>query len=442
MKTLTANTKNQINPMKKIFFIIAIILSGFVTSSAQTDKLNKLFQDFEKNGGVTSINIKKPMFKLLNTIDVNDAYVGKIKPILNEVDGLKILIIPKATFPEDLEDDNVENIKLNEEKSEKVNRALKSLNFNELMTMNNDGTSMKFLAEEEKDNYLENLVFNVDSKEENIIFILNGKMKMSDVNKIINSSELKTNSVSTSVRNDLTSDNTSSYLNGDNRNVGEFSRIEASVGVNVIFKQENNRNVKVIADADKLQYVITKVENGVLKIYIDNKGQRNVRFKNLSINVSSPHIYGVKTSSGSIFTVLDTVVENNMDIEAEAGSVIKGNFNIKQDAAVNVSSGSVLKADLTASKLALDISSGANVNLSGQAASAVIDVNSGSSTKLEDLKIASAVAESTSGASLSLFVTDKLKIKVSSGAAVKLKGNPELDAKVDKISGGTLRQVK
>ncbi|MEE6127257.1 DUF2807 domain-containing protein [Chryseobacterium arthrosphaerae] len=428
--------------MKKIFFIIAIILSGFVTSSAQTDKLNKLFQDFEKNGGVTSINIKKPMFKLLNTIDVNDAYVGKIKPILNEVDGLKILIIPKATFPEDLEDDNVENIKLNEEKSEKVNRALKSLNFNELMTMNNDGTSMKFLAEEEKDNYLENLVFNVDSKEENIIFILNGKMKMSDVNKIINSSELKTNSVSTSVRNDLTSDNTSSYLNGDNRNVGEFSRIEASVGVNVIFKQENNRNVKVIADADKLQYVITKVENGVLKIYIDNKGQRNVRFKNLSINVSSPHIYGVKTSSGSIFTVLDTVVENNMDIEAEAGSVIKGNFNIKQDAAVNVSSGSVLKADLTASKLALDISSGANVNLSGQAASAVIDVNSGSSTKLEDLKIASAVAESTSGASLSLFVTDKLKIKVSSGAAVKLKGNPELDAKVDKISGGTLRQVK
>ncbi len=442
MKTLTANTKNQINPMKKIFFIIAIILSGFVTSSAQTDKLNKLFQDFEKNGGVTSINIKKPMFKLLNTIDVNDAYVGKIKPILNEVDGLKILIIPKATFPEDLEDDDVENIKLNEEKSEKVNRALKSLNFNELMTMNNDGTSMKFLAEEEKDNYLENLVFNVDSKEENIIFILNGKMKMSDVNKIINSSELKTNSVSTSVRNDLTSDNTSSYLNGDNRNVGEFSRIEASVGVNVIFKQENNRNVKVIAEADKLQYVITKLENGVLKIYIDNKGQRNVRFKNLSINVSSPHIYGVKTSSGSIFTVLDTVVENNMDIEAEAGSVIKGNFNIKQDAAVNVSSGSVLKADLTASKLALDISSGANVNLSGQAASAVIDVNSGSSTKLEDLKIASAVAESTSGASLSLFVTDKLKIKVSSGAAVKLKGNPELDAKVDKISGGTLRQVK
>lgn len=429
--------------MKKIFFIIAIILNSLVTYSAQTDKLNKLFQDFEKNGGVTSINIKKPMFKLLNTIDVNDAYVGKIKPILNEVDGLKILIIPKATFPDDLKNENLANIGLNEEKTEKVNKALKALNFNELMSMNSDGTSMKFLAEDEKDNYLENLVFNVDSKEENIIFILNGKMKMSDVNKIVNSSEIKTGSAkTTSLRNDLTSDNTSSYLNGDSRNVGEFSKIDASVGVIVNYKQDNNRSVKVIADADKLKYVITEVEDGVLKIYIDNKGQRNVRFKNLSINVSSPHLKGIKTSSGSIFTAVDTVMDNSLDIEAEAGSVIKGKFDIKQAAAVNVNSGSVLKAELNASKLALDISSGANVNLSGQATSAVIDVNSGSFCKADDLKIGTAVAESTSGASLSLFVTDKLKVSVSSGAAVKLKGNPELDARVDKVSGGSLRQTK
>lgn len=428
--------------MKKIFFIIAIILNSLVTYSAQTDKLNKLFQDFEKNGGVTSINIKKPMFKLLNTIDVNDAYVGKIKPILNEVDGLKILIIPKATFPDELKDQNLDNIKMNEQKSDRVNKALKGLNFNELMSMNSDGTSMKFLAEDEKDNYLENLVFNVDSEEENIIFILNGKMKMSDVNKIINSSEIKTTSAKTSLRNDLTSDNTSSYLNGDSRNVGEFSKIDASVGVNVTYKQDNNRSVKVIADADKLQYVITRVENGVLKIYIDNKGERNVRFKNLSINVSSPHLNSIKTSSGSIFTVVNTVMENSLEIEAEAGSIVKGKFDIKQAAAVNVNSGSVLKADLTASKLALDVSSGANVNLSGQALSAVVEVNSGSFCKADDLKIATAVAESTSGASLSLFVTDKLKVSVSSGAAVKLKGNPELDARVDKVSGGSLRQTK
>lgn len=418
------------------------MLSSFATYSAQTEKLDKLFQDFEKNGRVTSINIKKPMFKLLNTIDVNDAYIGKIKPILNEVDGLKILIIPKITFPDRLKDENLANIKMNEDKTERVNKALKSLNFNELMSMSSDGTSMKFLAEEERDNYLENLVFNVDSKEENIIFILNGKMKLSDVNKIINSGETSTSTMTSTTRSSLTSDNTSSYLNGDNRNVGEFSKIDASVGVNVTFKQENTRSVKVIADADKLQYVITRVESGVLKIYVDNKGVRNLRFKNLNVNVSAPRIDAIKTSSGSVFTAVNPVTEKNMAIEAESGSIIKGTFNVDQTAAVAVSSGSVLDVDIKTPNLALDISSGASISLSGEAASAVIDISSGASCKADDLKIGTAVVESTSGASLSLLVTDKLKVGVSSGAAVKLRGNPELDAKVDKVSGGSFRQIK
>lgn len=71
-----------------------------------------------------------------------------------------------------------------------------------------------------------------------------------------------------------------------------------------------------------------------------------------------------------------------------------------------------------------------------------MDVSSGSSCKAEELKINTAVVESTSGSSLSLFVTDKLKVSVSSGAAVKLKGDPELDARIDKVSGGSFKQVK
>jgi hypothetical protein len=61
-----------------------------------------------------------------------------------------------------------------------------------------------------------------------------------------------------------------------------------------------------------------------------------VRFKNLSINVSSPHLNSIKTSSGSIFTVVNTVMENSLEIEAEAGSIVKGKFDIKQAAAVSI----------------------------------------------------------------------------------------------------------
>ncbi|WP_435523995.1 GIN domain-containing protein [Chryseobacterium indoltheticum] len=60
------------------------------------------------------------------------------------------------------------------------------------------------------------------------------------------------------------------------------------------YKQENTSNVKVLADADKLKHVITKVENGVLKVYIDNKGVKNLKFKNLTVNVSSPKMNMIK----------------------------------------------------------------------------------------------------------------------------------------------------
>lgn len=356
------------------------------------------------------------------------------------MEGLKILIIPKGK--DAAKDGSVEKFKLNAQNSEKVSRALNSLNFNELMTMNSDGTSMKFLAEDEKDNYLENLVFNVDSEDENIIFILNGKMKMSDVNKIMSSTGIAGNPAKSSQKNDVASENTSSYVNGDNRNVGEFSRIDVSVGVNVVYKQEDTRSVKVIADADKLQNVITRVDNGVLKIYVDNNGARNLRFRNLNVNVSSPRLNGIKVSSGSNFTTVNQVTEDGLDIDVESGSTVKGKFNIKRTTNVAANSGSVLRANIMTQKLMLDVTSGANVSLAGQADSATIDINSGASCKADELKIATATVESTSGASLSLLVTDKLKVSASSGADIKLKGNPEIDAKIDKMSGGSLRQIK
>lgn len=427
--------------MKNIFSILLIIISGLVTFSGQTDKLNQLFQDFEKKGGVTSINIKKPMFKLLNTIDVDDEYLKKLKPILNEVDGLKLLIIPKATFPENLKSENVENIRMNLAKTERINKALEGLNFNELMSLNTDGTSMKFLAETEKGDILENLVFNIDSDEENILFILNGKMKMTDVNKIVNSMESDKAPVS-KIKNNLTSETASSYLNGESRNLGEFSGIQVSTGVIVNFKQESPTNVKVIADSDKLQYIITKVEDDILKVYIDNKGQKNLKFKNISVNVSSPRMDNVKTSSGAVFNSINNINEQNVKVDVSSGSVVNGSFNISVNADVSLSSGAVINSEINSKDIHIKASSGSVANLNGKAKVGLVDVSSGAVCNAEGFKFNSLEAESTSGAVISGHVVEQLKASASSGGTIKYKGNPQIDSNISKISGGSLKQIK
>ncbi|MFC3159650.1 protein of unknown function [Chryseobacterium arachidis] len=428
--------------MKNILSILFLFLNSLVTFSAQTEKLDKLFQSFENKGGVTSIDIKKPMFNLLDKIDISSEYLNKIQPIMKQVDGFKVLIVSKATFPDNLKSENLGIIEMNQKKTDWVNHSLSQLNFNELMSLKSNDVSMKFLAESEKNNILENLVFNIDSKEENVIFILNGKMKMEDVNRIISSAESKTNTVTVNkIASSFTSSKTNSYVNGEFRNVGNFSGIHVSTGLVVNFTQENPTSVRVVADADKLQYIVTKVEDGVLKVYVDNKGQKNLKFKNININVSSPKINTIKTSSGAIFNAVENIRENNLTVDVSSGSVVNGSFTVSEKANVELSSGAVINSEINTKDINIKGSSGSAANLSGKANWGAVDVSSGAVCNAEGLKFNVLDAESTSGAVVSGHAVEELKAKASSGGIIRYRGNPKIESNISKISGGALKQI-
>ncbi len=421
--------------MKKIIIIFALAFSHFFNVYGQKDKLDQLFDKYQEVEGVTSIKIAKPMFGMLNNLDLGDAELDQIKPLLSKINGLKVLIAEKSQDGNSVKGQKLDQI------SKDISSYLSNLNYNEIMTMNSNGAKIKFLSAEEKNGILDDLLLSIDSGgEENILVKLDGKLSMNDINKLISSTETKINPV-TYTRNNITSDITSSYLNGEARNVGEFSGIQVSTGVNVVFKQESPTNIKVIADADKLQYIVTKVENGVLKVYVDNKGQKNLKFKNISVNVSSPRMDNIKTSSGSTFTTVNAVKENNMVIDASSGSIVKGKFMISNNTTVEATSGSDIKININSKNFTFKGSSGSNTSFEGQTGIASFDISSGALCNAENLKVNMADAESSSGSSLSVNVTDKLKAKASSGGIIKYKGNPEITSDISKTSGGALKQI-
>lgn len=420
--------------MKKIFIIFAFAFSQFFNVYGQ-DKLDQLFDKYQEVEGVTSIKIAKPMFGMLSNLDLGDAELDQIKPLLSKIKGLKVFIAEK---PQDA--NSVHGQKLSQINKD-IRSYLTNLNYNEIMTMNSNGAKIKFLSAEEKDGVLDDLLLSIDSGgEESILIKLDGKLSMDDINKIINSTETKTNPV-TNNRNNFTSQNTSSYLNGESRNVGEFSGIQVSTGVIVNFKQESPTTVKVIADADKLQYIVTKVDNGVLKVYVDNKGQRNLKFKNISVNVSSPRIDNIKTSSGAVFNAINNINENAVSVDLSSGSVVNGTFNISDNTKVELSSGAVINSTINSSRANIKASSGAVANLNGRVDTGSIDVSSGAVCNAEKFQFSELEAEATSGAVVSGYAVDRLKATASSGGAIKYKGNPRVDSNISKTSGGTLKQI-
>ena len=425
--------------MKKIFIIFALAFSHFFTVYGQGDKFDRLFEKYQEVEGVTSIKIAKPMFGMLSSLNIDDSQLDQIKPLLSKINGLKILITENPEKANSKEGIQVQThlSQLNKD----VASYLKTLNYSEIMSVNSSGSKIKFLSAEAKDGILDDLLLSIDGgKGENILVMLDGKLSMDDVNKIINSSETKTSSVTTT-RSSLTAESNSSYINGEARNVGEFSGIQVSTGVNVVFKQESPTNVKVIADADKLQYVITRVENGVLKVYIDNKGTKNLRFRNLSVNISSPRMDNIKASSGANFNVVNSIKENNLSIDASSGANVKGDFKISNAVDIGISSGSNIRAGITAGTIMVKASSGSNAAIEGKANSGIIDISSGALVKADELRLDILEAEATSGANLSVNVSSRLKVRASSGGLVKYKGRPEIEANISKTSGGTLKPI-
>ncbi|WP_294318650.1 DUF4252 domain-containing protein [uncultured Chryseobacterium sp.] len=421
--------------MKKVFIIFALAFSHFFNVYGQKDKVDQLFDKYQEVEGVTTIKIAKPMFGMLSSLDLGDAELDQIKPLLSKINGLKVFIAEKSQDGSSAKGQQLAQI------NKDIKSYLSNLNYSEIMSMNSNGAKIKFMSAEEKEGVLDDVLLSIDNGgEENILIKLDGRLSMNDISKIINSTETNINPVTNS-RNNTISENTSSYLNGENRNVGEFSGIQVSTGVNLVYKQENPISVKVIADADKLQYIITKVEGGILKVYVDNKGQKNLKFKNISVNVSSPRMDNIKASSGALFTAISPVQENNLSIDASSGAMVKGMFDVSNNAKIEASSGTSIKVGVNAKNVTVKGSSGSDTNIEGEARSAAFDISSGAVCKGENFSADHVEAESTSGASLSVSASRTLKAKASSGGLIKYRGNPEITADISKMSGGTLKPI-
>jgi hypothetical protein len=121
----------------------------------QSDKLNQLFDQYQDTEGVTSIKIAKPMFRLLGNINIDDEDLKKIKPLINKVNSLKILVVEK---PNPSDKDSIIAYENFQKVQTSMLSALKNLHYEELMTVNSKDNKIKFLAANTTSDILDNLL--------------------------------------------------------------------------------------------------------------------------------------------------------------------------------------------------------------------------------------------------------------------------------------------
>lgn len=204
-------------------------------------------------------------------------------------------------------------------------------------------------------------------------------------------------------------------LTQESRKANEtFTEVVASEGIDVYLTQAATQEITVEADENIIDLIGTDIKDGRLRIHaIENIGRATKK-----VYVSLPEITALKSSSGA-----DLIAKTPLEVD-----------QLK----LNASSGSDLELfQVQADGIEADASSGANIEIAGTANELDADSSSGANIKAKNLLTKNCTADASSGAGISVNVSESLVADANSGADIRYKGDPEVQK--NKSVSGSIR---
>ena len=203
------------------------------------------------------------------------------------------------------------------------------------------------------------------------------------------------------------------------RKVKDFDAIKVSAGIDLYLTMGDVEEVKIVANDDVIDEIVTEVNDGTLRIYMKKSNWFNwKRNSPRKAYVTVKELNALSASAGS-----DVKTENTLK-----GEVLK----------IKASSGSDIEMDLFYKNVWLDTSSGSDARLSGRVKTFEAEASSGSDIKAQNLESKICKARASSGSDITINVSDELYAKASSGADIRYSGNPSLKD-TEESSGGDVR---
>lgn len=200
------------------------------------------------------------------------------------------------------------------------------------------------------------------------------------------------------------------------RNIpSDFEAIRVSNGIDVYLTMGTTTSLKLEADENLHDIIQTEVEDGVLRIY----AEENIwSAKRKRVYLKAKNINEIKTTSGA-----ELITENTLKTE---------------DLKVAVTSGAEVRLTVDVSNLSCSTTSGADARLEGRADHFIARSTSGSGLKASGLETKTCEASVTSGADISVNVSEELNARATSGGDIRYRGNPKKIRK-NSSSGGSVR---
>lgn len=144
------------------------------------------------------------------------------------------------------------------------------------------------------------------------------------------------------------------------RDAKGFHAVEVSGGIDLYLTPGNEETVAVsTSDLRVRDHIRTDVENGVLKIYLDNRDGKWNTHKKMRAYVSFKQLNAIEASGGSDVYVADVLKGDRLDVRLSGGGNLKGKMDVG-DLSVSQSGGSNVEVTGTVGNLSIETSGGGN----------------------------------------------------------------------------------
>ncbi len=155
----------------KIVSIITVAILLSANSMAQKDPVDRLFDKYSEQDGITTVYISSKMFSLFAEIDPDDK---ELQDMMNGLKSIRILAV-------DDESEIVKSINFYKE----VMKDLPVDKYEELMVVKDSGQDLKFLIREENGRVVELLLVGGGAKAgDNVLISIRGLIDMKNIAKI------------------------------------------------------------------------------------------------------------------------------------------------------------------------------------------------------------------------------------------------------------------
>ncbi len=213
-------------------------------------------------------------------------------------------------------------------------------------------------------------------------------------------------------------------LNAEKRTATGYHGIEVATGIELILTEGTTEDVAVSAATTEFRdKIITKVENGILKIYYENKMgavNKTKENKGLKAYVSYKALDLLQVTTGAKVKINGVLKSASLKMEVNTGALVDGEVDI--------------------TSLKINQNTGSKVTLSGKAGKLDIDGDTGSKFKGDDMATSNCNVKVSTGAIVSVNAEKELQAKASTGGSVKYKGSPAVK-EIKRSTGGSVNKI-